>query len=51
MKGPCVNVNMTTRYRMRGKGGNTLQSLINSVVRICSANGGIVINANLVRGM
>lgn len=51
MKGLCMNVNMATRYRMTGKGGNTLWSLINSVVRMCSVNGGFVISAKLVRGM
>lgn len=34
---------------MAGKGGNTLWSLINSVVRICNVSGGFVINAKLVR--
>lgn len=34
MKGICMNVNMTTRYRVIGKGGNTLWSLINSVVLV-----------------
>lgn len=51
MKGLCMNVNMTTRCRMTGKGGNTLWSLINCVVRIYSVNGGLMINTKLVRGM
>lgn len=44
MKRLCMNVNMTTRYRMTGKGGNTLWSPMYRVVRIYSVNGGFLIN-------
>lgn len=47
MKGLCTNVNATTRDRMTGKDGNTLWSLINTVVRVCSVNGDVVINAKV----
>lgn len=50
MKGLCTNVNATTRDRMTGNDGNTLWSLINTVVRVCSVNGDVVINAKVVGG-
>lgn len=50
MKGLCTNVNATTRDRRTAKGKNTLQSLINTVVRVCSVNGVAIINAKVVEG-